>query len=189
MHGCKYDCVCLRACCSSTRKYDEEFFWSLFFVLPNGSSARKWHETGIDSKRNVHIIANPIEGLLGIQREILNPAHPRWMFLSRTFLVHEILVQKNYFCLFLFVFLHRYLTFFFGGIYSARSGSTTVGSQRHVDGRRRTHTLAPLSRSLSLSRARARSLSLSPSLSRSLSLSPSRARTHTPAHVSIDTCI
>ena len=40
------------------------------------SSSRKWHETGIDSKRNVHVIANPTEGFLGVQREVENPAHP-----------------------------------------------------------------------------------------------------------------
>jgi hypothetical protein len=40
------------------------------------SSSRKWHETGIESKRTVHVIATPMEGLAGIQREIENPAHP-----------------------------------------------------------------------------------------------------------------
>ncbi len=40
------------------------------------SSSRKWHETGIESKRTVHVIATPMEGLAGIQREIANPAHP-----------------------------------------------------------------------------------------------------------------
>ena len=43
--------------------------------MSRSSSSRKWHETGIDSKRTVHIIANPIEGLMGVQREVGNPAH------------------------------------------------------------------------------------------------------------------
>jgi hypothetical protein len=40
------------------------------------SSSRKWHETGIDSKRTLHVLANPMDGLMGIQTEIPNPAHP-----------------------------------------------------------------------------------------------------------------
>ena len=42
---------------------------TLFFVVDRT-------QTGLDSKRTVHVIANPIDGILGIQTEIANPANP-----------------------------------------------------------------------------------------------------------------
>ena len=42
---------------------------TLFFVVDHT-------QTGLDSKRTVHVIANPIDGILGIQTEIANPANP-----------------------------------------------------------------------------------------------------------------